>query len=110
MEKKLKEKTNTSKTVTGAKQERGVNSEPISDREKVFRFLKSAAIDTKNVDLKYEILQILEIMKGKETESEKEMKKIIEGLVEENETLIEQKAMVVIERDHLKSLLDKNNN
>ncbi len=75
----------------------------LSEKEVVVNFLKEASENTKDFDLKYDIVKCIEILEGKENQEYIDLKGALEEVVLEKEKLFVEKCELAVEIDYLKS-------
>ena len=75
----------------------------MSEKECVVAYLRDATNRVSDCNLKYEIHQCIEILEGKENQSYKDLKEVVEELLVEKEILFREKCELAVELDHLKA-------
>ena len=93
----LKDKTNK-KTEDMAKR-----TEPETEKEAVLKMLKHAESNTKDFNLRYDLVKCIEILEGKENQEFTDLKAVLDEILMEKEILFREKCELAVELDFLKS-------
>lgn len=97
----LKDKTNK-KT-----QEEMEKKKTLSEKDSVLNFLNTVSENTKDFDLKYDIMKCIEILEGKENQEYIDLKGALEEVILEKEQLFVEKCELAVEIDYLKNKIKK---
>lgn len=75
----------------------------ISEKESIILYVKNKAANTKDYDLKYDLLKCVELLEGKENQEYIDLKETLEEILCEKEKLFMEKCELAVELDYLKS-------